>query len=389
MSDQPLLFSPLQIRGVTLANRIVVSPMAQYSANNGYPVSHHLLHYGKFAQGRAGMIIVEATAVTRQGRITNGCLGLWENAQINAMKPITAAIRQNGSVAAIQIGHGGRKSSMQRPWHGNGPPGAADEARGDEIWQPVGASAVALDEGWLQPRELSEAECETIAADFAAAAQRALQAGFEVIEIHMAHGYLLQSFLSPLSNFRQDRYGGSLQARMALPLQVAQAIRQAIPDHTPLFARLSCVDGSADGWLIEDSVELSRQLKATGVDVIDCSSGGNSPKGATNANLKRGPGYQADFARQIRDEAKIMTQAVGFIRTGLFAEQLLQQQKADLIAVGREYLYNPNWALHAAEQLGVTGNFENWPVQYAWWLEKWQKGLKASGHWALSQPPAE
>lgn len=383
MSDTPILFSPLQLRGVTLPNRIAVSPMAQYSANNGYPVSHHLLHYGKFAQGKAGLIFVEATAVTREGRITNGCLGLWEDAQADAFKPITATMKANGSVPAIQIGHGGRKSSMQRPWHGNGPPTENDTARGDEIWQPVGASALPLGEGWLEPRKLSAEDCTQIATDFANAAMRALAAGFEVIEIHMAHGYLLQSFLSPLSNFRDDAFGGSLETRMALPVLVAEEVRRVIPESTPLFARLSCIDGTDDGWSMDDSVALSRKLKTAGVDVIDCSSGGNSPKGATNSNLKRGPGYQADFAKRIRHEAQLMTQAVGFIRTGRFAEQLLQEQKADIIAVGRQYLYNPNWALHAAEELGLTGNFENWPEQYAWWLEKWEKGLKASDQWKL------
>ncbi len=383
MPDLPLLFTPLKIRGVTLPNRIAVSPMAQYSANNGYPVTHHLLHYGKFAQGKAGLIFVEATAVTRTGRITNGCLGLWEDTQINAFKPITACMAANGSVPAIQIGHGGRKSAMQRPWHGNGPPGAEDEARGDEIWQPVGPSATPLDEGWLKPRKLSETECVGIASDFADAAKRAIAAGFKAIEIHMAHGYLLHSFLSPLSNFRNDRFGGTLDSRMALPVLVAEQVRKAVPDDTPLFARLSCIDGGDEGWSMDDSVALSHKLKNAGVDVIDCSSGGNSPKGATNANLKRGPGYQADFARRIRHETDIMTQAVGFIRTGEFAEELLQQQKADIIAVGRQYLYNPNWALHAAEALGLTGDFEQWPVQYAWWLEKWQKGLKSSEQWEL------
>jgi len=272
---------------------------------------------------------------------------------------------------------------MQRPWHGNGPPGDADTARGDEIWQPMGPSAVPLSEGWLEPRMLTVEECEQIANDFASAAVRALEAGFEVIEIHMAHGYLLHSFLSPLSNFRDDAFGGTLETRMALPVLVAERVRRVIPESTPLFARLSCIDGGDEGWSMDDSVALSRKLKAAGVDVIDCSSGGNSPKGATNSNLKRGPGYQADFARQIREDAQMMTQAVGFIRTGRFAEQLLQEQKADLIAVGRQFLYNPNWTLHAAEELGLTGDFENWPEPYAWWLEKWEKGLKSSNQWEL------
>jgi len=375
----PLLFTPLTIRGITLPNRIVISPMAQYQAQNGYPVPHHLVHYGKFALGGAGLVFVEATGVTRTGRITNGCLGLWEDGQAEALQPITRFLRDNGSKSAIQIGHGGRKASMQRPWHGNGPPTEADRARGDEIWEPMAASDRPLDEGWLKPKQMDEGDMAAIRQAFADAARRALDAGFDIVEIHMAHGYLLHSFLSPLSNFRTDAYGGSLEGRMRFPLEVVEAVRAALPDETPMFVRISAVDGIVDGWDIEDSVAFAHELKARGVDVVDCSSGGHSSKGATNANLKRSPGYQAPFAERIRQEVGMMTQAVGLIRDGRLAEELLQKGSADLIAIGRQALWDPFWALHAAEQFGLTANYEAWPQPYAWWLEKWDKGLRSSG----------
>jgi 2,4-dienoyl-CoA reductase-like NADH-dependent reductase (Old Yellow Enzyme family) len=212
---------------------------------------------------------------------------------------------------------------------------------------------------------------------FADAARRALAAGFEVIEIHMAHGYLLQSFLSPLSNFRRDACGGSLEGRMRFPLEVAGAVRAALPDETPLFARISSEDGFEGGWTLDDSVVLARALRERGVDVIDCSSGGNTPRGATNANLQRSPGYQVPFARRIRAEAGIMSEAVGLIREPEFAEQVLREGGADLVAVGRQFLYEPFWGLHAAHRLGLDPDFRRWPHQYAWWLEKWDKGIRA------------
>lgn len=377
--ERPLLFQPLRIRGIELPNRIAVSPMAQYSAQNGYPVSHHMVHYGKFAHGGAGLVFVEATGVMRTGRITNGCLGLWEDGQAKALRPIAEFLKNNGAVPAIQLGHGGRKASIQRPWHGNGPQTDEDAARGDETWQPIGPSAVALADGWVCPKEMDADDLETVKTAFADAARRALDAGFDIVEVHMAHGYLLHTFLSPLSNFRTDAYGGSLEGRMRFPVEVAAAVRAAVPDTTPVFVRISAVDGIEGGWEMEDSVALARQLKDVGVDVIDCSSAGNTPRGATNTNLKRAPGFQAPFAEQIRREVGMMTQAVGLIRDGALAEDLLQRGSADIIAVGRQFLVDPFWALHAAERFGLTGDYEAWPYQYAWWLEKWDKGLRSSG----------
>lgn len=376
-ASRPLLFTPFKLRGVTLPNRIVVPPMAQYSAVDGVANDFHLVHYGKFALGGAGTVFLEATGVNDEGRITNGCLGLWNDEQARALEPIVRMLKSHGSVPAIQIAHGGRKAGMQRPWFGNGPLNAADLARGEKQWTPVGASAVPLSEGWPVPKEMDAADLARTRDDFAAAARRAVALGFEIIEIHMAHGYLLQSFLSPLSNFRTDAYGGSLEGRMRFPVEVAQAVRAAIPDDTPLFVRISSEDGIEGGWTMDDSVVLSRALGAVGVDVIDCSSGGNTPRGATNANLQRAPGYQVPFATRIRKEVSILTEGVGLIRDPDHAEQILQEGAADLIGIGRQFLFDPFWGLHAAHHFNIDPDFKGWPHQYAWWLEKWDKGIKA------------
>lgn len=375
----PLLFSPLRIRGTTVRNRIAISPMAMYCAENGFPTAFHGHHYAKFAIGGAGIVFVEQSSITRVGRITNGCLGIWSDEHAEALKPITSFIKDRGAVPALQIAHGGRKASTQRAWEGNGPLTPENLKNGDETWTPVGPSDLAFAEGWLQPRALTVPEIHEHTEAFALAATRAVGAGFEIIEIHMAHGYLLQSFLSPLANKRSDEYGGSLENRMRFPLAVARAVRAAIPDDMPLFVRISAVDWIEGGWEIEDSVALARELKKIGVDVVDCSSGGNLVAGATNANLKRSPGYQAEFARRIKAETGIQTQAVGLIRTAQLANELLESEHADLIAIGRQALFNPNWPLHAAEELGMNDAFEEWPAQYAWWLKKWKSGLSARG----------
>jgi 2,4-dienoyl-CoA reductase-like NADH-dependent reductase (Old Yellow Enzyme family) len=375
----PLLFQPLTIRGVNLRNRIAVSPMAMYCADNGYPVPFHQVHYGKFAMGGAGLVYVEQAAVTRTGRITNGCLGLWEDGQAEALAPIAAFLRSQGAVPAIQINHSGRKGSAQRAWEGNGVLTPENLAKGDESWQPLGASDNPFSDDWPVPKPLDQAGLGEIRDAFVATALRALQAGFQIIELHMAHGYLLQSFLSPIANKRTDAYGGSRENRMRFPLEVARAVRAALPSDVPLFARISAVDWIDGGWELDDSVSLARELRLAGVDLVDCSSGGNLLKGATNSNLTRSPGYQAPFARRLRAEAGVMSQAVGLIRSPEFAEALLQEGAADIIAIGRQMLFDPFWAHHAAEALGQTGAFEAWPKPYAWWLEKWSSGLRASG----------
>jgi 2,4-dienoyl-CoA reductase-like NADH-dependent reductase (Old Yellow Enzyme family) len=378
-APKPMLFTPLKIRDVTTRNRIVISPMAMYCAENGYLNDFHAHHYAKFAMGGAGIVFVEQASVIREGRITNGCLGIWSDAHAEAMRSMVAFIKSQGSTPAIQIAHGGRKSSTQRAWEGNGPLTQKNFDNGDEAWTPVGPSSTPLAEGWLKPRALEVEEIHALTVAFRDAAKRAVEVGFEIIEIHMAHGYLLQSFLSPLANKRDDDYGGSLENRMRFPLAVARAVRDAIPQGTPLFVRISAVDWIEGGWEIEDSVELSRHFKEIGVDVIDCSSGGNLVTGATNSNLKREPGYQAEFARRIKAEVGIRTEAVGLIRTPELAEALLQKNSADLIAIGRQALFNPFWPHQAAEQLGANEAFENWPRPYAWWLSKWKTGLLANG----------
>lgn len=373
------LFESIAFRGVELSNRIVVSPMGMYSAVNGYVTPFHLVHYGKFAQRGAGLVFVEQTSVSRKGRITNGDPGLWEDGQIDGMRQIVHVIKSGGSKAAIQINHGGRKSSQQRAFRGNSHLTDRDIEMGEETWVPTGPSDVAFSDGFQTPIPLSKQGLEGVRDAFVATARRAVLAGFDVIELHMAHGYLLQSFLSPLANFRNDEYGGKLENRMRFPLEVTRAVRAALPSSTPLFVRISATDWIDGGWEIEDSVVFSRELKKLGVDLVDCSTGGNLRAGSTNANLGRGPGYQVPFAERIRRDADIATGAVGMIRTPDFAEKVLQDGRADLIFLARQMLYDPFWALHAAEHFGLTGNFEKWPEQYGWWLAKWGGALRANG----------
>lgn len=377
--QKPMLFTPIKIRDVTIRNRIVISPMAMYCAENGYLNDFHAHHYAKFAMGGAGIVFVEQASVKRDGRITNGCLGIWSDSHAEAMRSLVTFIKSQGSTPALQIAHGGRKSSTQRAWEGNGPLTQQNIDKGDESWTPVGPSSTPFAEGWLKPRALEAEDIKELTAAFRDAAKRAVDVGFEIIEIHMAHGYLLQSFLSPLANKRTDEYGGSLENRMRFPLAVAKAVRDVLPHQTPLFVRISAVDWIEGGWEMEDSVELSRCLKEIGVDVIDCSSGGNLVAGATNSNLKREPGYQAEFARRIKSEVNIRTEAVGLIRTPELAEELLQKSYADLIAIGRQALFNPFWPHQAAEQMGVNHDFTDWPHQYTWWLNKWKSGLISNG----------
>jgi 2,4-dienoyl-CoA reductase-like NADH-dependent reductase (Old Yellow Enzyme family) len=374
MATSPLLFSPLALRGVTLKNRVVISPMCQYSAKDGFAGDWHLVHLGKFAQGGAALVFTEAAAVEAGGRITHGDLGIWSDDHVPGLKRITDFIKSQGSVPGIQLAHAGRKASMQRPWHGNGPIDDSDRARGEDAWAVVAPSPIAMDAGWLVPHELTVAEIARLQGSWRDAALRALRAGFEVIELHGAHGYLGHEFLSPLSNKRSDRYGGDLQGRMRFVLELAEILRAAWPDDKPLFTRLSSVDGVDGGWTLEDTVVLSRELKARGVDVIDCSSGGLMGS-ATAARVKRGPGFQVPYAERVRKDVAIDTMTVGLILEPGHAESILQAGQADLIAIGREALYNPNWAQHAEAALRGPGQFENWPHQYGWWLDKRQQML--------------
>jgi 2,4-dienoyl-CoA reductase-like NADH-dependent reductase (Old Yellow Enzyme family) len=365
----PLLFTPLEIRGVTMRNRIVISPMCTYSAAEGMPQDWHMVHLGQYALGGAGVIFTEAMAVQKQGRITHGDVGLWHDGQIGPIARIVHFLKEHGAVPAIQLAHAGRKASMQRPWNGNAGLDEGDLARGDLQWQPKGASAIPVDDGWVVPESLTTAEIAQIVDDFAAAAKRAVAAGFDIAEVHGAHGYLIQSFLSPLGNQRNDAYGGDRAGRMRLALEVTEAVRGAWPDDKPLFFRISSVDGVEGGWDMEDSIALAKELKALGVDVVDCSSGGISGS-ATAARAKRQPGFQVPFADQVRRESGLMTQAVGLITHGQQAEAILQADQADLIAIGREALTDPYWPLRAAEFLGCDPKMDYWPEQYGWWLTR-------------------
>lgn len=379
MSDLPLLFQPYTSRGVTLKNRIVVSPMGTYSAEDGALTPFQFAHYERMAMGGAGLVIMEQTFVTRAGRVSNGDPGLWADSQIEPMARLVSEMKRYGARTAIQISHGGRKSGQQRAHEGNGPISAANLAMGDEQLYPMGASAIPLSEGWLMPVEMSEEQISGVIEAYVAGARRALLAGFDLLELHLAHGYLLQSFLSPLANQRTDRWGGSLENRMRLPLEVVARLRAIMPESMPLFARLSVTDWIEGGWTEEDSVVLARRLKEAGVDLIDCSSGGNMRAGATNSNLVRGPGYQVAMAERLRREAGIPTAAVGMIRTPAYAEQILQEGHADLVCIGRQMLFNPFWARHAAWEMGVDRDFADWPEPYGWWLAKWSGALARNG----------
>ncbi len=385
MTTTPLLFQPYTVRGVTLNNRIVVSPMGTYGSENGCLSPFQFAHYVRMAMGGAGLVIMEQTFVTRAGRVSNGDPGLWEDSHIEPMARLVSEMKRYGVKTAIQISHGGRKGGQQRAYEGNGPIDESNLAAGDEMLVPMGASPIPLSEGWQVPAEMSEVYIDGIIEAFAAGAKRAILAGFDLLELHLAHGYLLQSFLSPLANQRTDRYGGSLENRMRLPLAVVERLRKVMPDSMPLFARLSVTDWIDGGWTEDDSVILATKLKQAGVDLIDCSSGGNMRLGATNSNLARGPGYQVGLSNRLRHEAEIPTAAVGMIRTPHYAEQILQDQQADLICIGRQILFNPYWAHHAAWDLGVDRDFSLWPEPYGWWLNKWAHALAANGEDPLGE----
>jgi 2,4-dienoyl-CoA reductase-like NADH-dependent reductase (Old Yellow Enzyme family) len=376
---QPMLFTPIKLRDLTLKNRIVVSPMCQYSAKDGFVTDWHFVHLGKFAQGGAGAVFVEASAVEPHGRITYGDVGIWSDAHAASLKRIASFIKSQGAAPAMQLAHAGRKASMQRPWHGNGPLNDSDQKRGETPWPIVAPSAIPMDEGWLTPRALSTDDLAKLLAAWRLAVLRTLDAGFEILEIHSAHGYLLHEFLSPLTNKRNDVYGGDRAGRMRLPLEMAETVRSVWPQEKPLFMRISSVDGLDGGWSLDDSVAYARELAARGVDVIDCSSGGLIGS-ATAAKIPRGLGFQVPFAEKIRKEAGIKTMTVGLIVEPRQAEAVLESGQADLIAIGREALFDPNWPLHAHYALAGSADdvFADWPQQYGWWLTRREPGLRAA-----------
>lgn len=346
------LFTPLTIRDINFPNRISVSPMCEYSSHDGFAKDWHLVHLGSRAVGGAGLVMTEAAAVEPDGRITPADLGIWKDEHINKLAQIAAFIKEQGAVPGIQIAHAGRKASCRVPWEGGAPIPA--QAGG---WQTVAPSAVPFRNGDPIPAELSTAEIHLIVEAFGAAARRALAAGFEVVEIHAAHGYLLHEFYSQLSNRRTDQYGGSFENRIRLPLEVAETVRNILPSHLPLFVRISSTDWKEGGWTLDDSVKLAEGLRGCGVDLIDCSSGGLVP----DAKINVGPAYQAPFAERIRLEVDILTGAVGLITDPQQADRIIRSSQADIVLLARQMLRDPYWPLHAAQALKVELNP---PVQY-------------------------
>jgi 2,4-dienoyl-CoA reductase-like NADH-dependent reductase (Old Yellow Enzyme family) len=379
------LFSPLELRDIRLRNRIVVSPMLTYCATNGHVNDFHLMHLGKFAAGGAGLVFMESTKVDPRGCTTPRDTGLWKDEFIAPLRRITDLIRSYGATPGIQLSHSGRKGRQTLPWEGRRPLADWPGVDHGEEWELIGPSSVAHSERYAAPREMTRADIREIAEAWGRAAERAEQAGFDVVEIHGAHGYLIHQFLSAEANRRTDEYGGSLANRMRFATEVASEVRARWPQGKPLFFRISSVDEV--GWTIDDSVELAKVLKASGVDMIDCSGGGMSERSSTEHSTSYG--YQVKYAERVRRGADIKTMAVGLIIHADQAEEILQAGHADLVALGREFLHNPNWALDAAQKLKVEAAFAQVPPSYGYWLEKraraagemrpstWQRGISA------------
>jgi 2,4-dienoyl-CoA reductase-like NADH-dependent reductase (Old Yellow Enzyme family) len=353
------LFTPLPLRDITLRNRIGLAPMCMYSAQRGVPGAWHMMHYSARAAGGCALVLTEATAIEPRGMISPGDTGLWNDAQVKAWRKITEQIKELGAVPGVQLAHAGRKARLQLPW-----PGEVAIPAGLEQ-EPISSSSLAFSEEYRLPRELSAEEVAGLVELWESAARRAYSAGFQALELHMAHGYLLHQFLSPLTNMRVDEFGGSLAKRMRFPLMVVQAVRLQWPEDLPLFVRISATDWEGGGWTLEDSIELAKRLKDLGVDMIDCSSGGAVPAASkfpvATATGGLAPGYQVQFAQAIREQAGIATAAVGLITGTAQAEAIIAEGQADLVLLGRELLRNPHWPLHAAREL--DGDVA-WPVQY-------------------------
>lgn len=364
-----ILFSPLTLRGLTLKNRVVISPMCQHAGDFGKATDWHLVHLGKFAIGGAGLIFVESTAVDPRARIGVNDVGLWDDDHVEPFRRVVDFAHGNGARIGVQLAHAGRKAGSEALWEGGRALSCEQLKATGEPWRRMGPSAIAAGPEWSTPAAMTHEDMLEAVGLFESAAKRAERAGFDVVELHFGHGYLAASFLSPNSNRRTDEFGGSIGNRMRFPLQIATAVRAAWPDDKPLFVRISAVDGSDDGWNLDDSVAFARELRKIGVDVIDCSSGGLSEETRTT-NVPRGLGFQVPFAARIRRDAEIPTQAVGVILDGPQAERILRDGDADLIAIGREALYNPNWATHAAAQLDTDPDFTTWHFRHAGWLAK-------------------
>ncbi len=346
------LFEPLSIRSVTLPNRIGVSPMCQYSSEDGFANDWHLVHLGTRATSGAGIVFVEATAVTAEGRITPEDMGIWKDAHIEFLARVVRFMKSQGTVPGMQIAHAGRKGSTLRPWLGN-----AKIAVADGGWVPVAPSAIAFSDTYAMPRALLKEEIHEIVEAFASAARRSLEAGFQVLEIHSAHGYLAHEFFSPLSNFRTDEYGGSFENRTRIGREIVSAVRKVWPENFPLFIRISATDWKEGGWNLDEAVELAKQLKPLGVDLVDCSSAGL----VVDQKIAVGPGFQVPFAERIRRDANIPTATVGLIETKEQVVDILAKNQADLVLMAREFLRDPYWPLHTAREMKQT---MSWPAQY-------------------------
>ena len=361
------LFAPLALRGVTSRNRVTISPMQQFMAADGFPTEWNRVHLGQFAMGGAGIVFTEAMAVSADGRISYGDMGLWRSEHAAALKPLTDFIRSLGAVPAAQISHAGRRGATTAPWDGKRPLVPEDAERGQSPWQLWAPSAIASRAEAQVPRELDRAMMAHVQDEYVRAARLAAGAGFDALELHGGHGYMLHSFLSPLSNRRTDAYGGSLQNRMRFVLEVVERVRQAWPEDKPLFFRISAFDGVPGGWEVDDSIVLVRELLRHGVDVVDVSSGGLGGTSSNAAPHTRTPGYHVPIASRIREATGALTQVVGLITEAHGADAIIRNGSADLVAIAREALRNPFWTAHASEALGAT-QFAAWPEQYAWWL---------------------
>ncbi len=376
LQPMPHLFTPFPLRGVTLANRVMVSPMAQYSAEHGLITDWLFGHYGRLAMGGAGLVFTEAVKVEERGLGTDGDMGLWNEEQIAPLRRVTALIRQAGAIAGIQLNHAGRQAGRSPPWEGRGALPVGVMQRRDQGWPVIGPSPIAKAPGFHVPVAMTLADIADMCAVWAAAARRAVAAGFQVLELHGGHGYLIHQFLSPAANQRTDGYGGSAKNRMRFALEIAEAVRACWPADRPLFFRMSVIDEG--GWHFEDSVVLARELKHAGVDLIDCTSGGIAKATPTDAR-NVAPGFQVELARGIRSAAAIPTAAVGLITEARHAERIVAAGEADLVGIGRAFLYDPFWALHAGVELGADPAFERFPLQYGWWLNRRRAQLEREG----------
>jgi len=373
------LFSPIELRGISVKNRIAVSPMSQYRSIDGFANSWHMVHLGRFAMGGSGLVYTEATAVSKDGRRTHGDLGLWSDEQINGLKDIAKFLLEEGAIPGIQLGHAGRKASERRPWHNETPVDEEDiKLRGEAPWTAIAPSAEPYADGWPAPLEMSEADIEQCIADFGAAAGRARKAGFKIIEVYAAHGFLIHQFLSPVANKRVDKWGGSAENRMRFCVEVARAIRANWSEELPLAFRLSATDWLDDGLEIDDTIMVCKALKSAGVDIFDVSTGGIGGKERPR-RMEIFQGFQTPFATKVRSETGIRTMGVGFIWDAEYCEKLISDEAVDMIAIGRELLANPNWPLQVAQLLGCDRDHQLAPVESGWWLMKRDRLLEKLG----------